>query len=50
MKMKINPQEFKHKMDSEELQSYLKIKKSGNGAHKSKKAYDRKKSKKINQF
>ena len=47
MKMTINPKDFKHKMDSEELQAYLKIKKSGNGAHKSKKAYDRKKSKKI---
>lgn len=31
----------KHKMDSEEVQDYLKLKR-GNGSHKSKKDYNRK--------
>jgi len=41
--MKIKPNSYKRKMDSEELQVYLKTKKQGNGQHKNKKAYDRKK-------
>lgn len=40
-RIKINPNKLKHKMDSEELQEHLKLKR-GNGAHKSKKAYSRK--------
>lgn len=45
--MKIKAADFKRKMSKEELQSYLKSKKMGNGAHKNKKAYDRKRDKKI---
>ncbi|WP_269154436.1 hypothetical protein [Bacillus paramobilis] len=41
--MKIKANSYKRKMDSEELQAYLKTKKQGNGQHKNKKAYDRKK-------
>jgi hypothetical protein len=39
-KMTINTNKFKHKMDNEELQDHLKLKR-GNGAHKNKKAYTR---------
>ena len=37
----IDPNKLKHKMDSEELEGYLKLKR-GNGAHRNKKAYSRK--------
>lgn len=40
--MKIKAKDFKRKMSAEELDSYLKTKRQGNGSHKSKKAYDRK--------
>lgn len=40
--MKIKAKDFKRKMSSEELQSYMKAKRQGNGMHKNKKAYDRK--------
>lgn len=41
--MKIKPRDAKRKMDSEELQVYLKAKRQGNGVWKNNKAYDRKK-------
>lgn len=37
----IDPNKMKHKMDKEELEGYLKLKR-GQGSHKSKKAYTRK--------
>jgi hypothetical protein len=45
--MKIKLDLSKRKMGSEELQSYLKAKRLGNGAYKNKKAYDRKRYEKI---
>ncbi|MEK5205215.1 hypothetical protein NST55_28645 [Bacillus sp. FSL R10-2789] len=42
--MKIQAKSYKRKMSSEELQEFMKAKRQGNGAHKSKKAYDRKRS------
>jgi hypothetical protein len=40
MKIKVQVKQHGHKMDAEELQEYLKLKR-GNGAHKSKKDYNR---------
>lgn len=45
--MKVKAKSYKRKMGLEELQAYLKSKRQGNGAHKNKKAYDRKRDKKI---
>lgn len=44
MKMTIQVRDSKRKMDPQELQEYLKLKR-GNGQHKNKKAYDRKQEK-----
>lgn len=41
--MSFKSRDSKRKMDSEELQSYLRTKSQGNGIWKNKKAYDRKK-------
>lgn len=41
IKLTLKPRDIKHKMDAEELQQHLKVKR-GNGAHKSKKDYSRK--------
>lgn len=39
--MKYKAREYKTKMSKEELQTYLQTKRSGNGAHRSKKDYRR---------
>lgn len=40
-KMTFKPRDAKRKMDAEEVQEHLKLKR-GNGTHKNKKAYNRK--------
>ena len=45
-KVIIEVRNYKNKMDSEELQEYLKLKR-GNGSHRSKKDYNRQKMKKV---
>lgn len=47
MKITIKFDPTKRKMSPEELQGYLKAKRQGNGVHKSKKAYNRQKNKKL---
>lgn len=41
IKFIIKPKNYRRKMDAEELQQHLKLNR-GNGSHKNKKAYDRK--------
>lgn len=40
--MKLKAKSHNRKMSAEELQAYMKSKRQGNGAHKSKKDYSRK--------
>lgn len=45
VKIVIKVKDYKRKMDHQELQNYLQIKRSGSARYKNKKAYDRKRNK-----